>query len=93
MPERGEEQQRRHTQIGAVLDRRRSGLHRVSGYGVQRTVFGCVPSLLLPSKCSIEDGNAKMEVWRRQGETNGRLSKFPDMIEEIEKIRAMTSCL
>lgn len=85
MPERGEEQQRRHTQIGAVLDRRRSGLHRVSGYGVQRTGFPV--SGLLPSKCSIEDGKAKMEVWRRQGETNGRPSKFPDMVEEIETIR------
>lgn len=39
------------------------------------------------SVCSIEDGKAKMEVWRRQGETNGRLSKFPDMVEEIETIR------
>lgn len=30
---------------------------------------------------------ARREVWRRQGKTNGRVSKFPNMVEEIDTTR------
>lgn len=42
---------------------------------------------LIPTKCTIRDGGRGGRCGGVQGETNGRVSKFPNMVEEIDATR------